>query len=94
VKLPNSRRLEPPKFEVPQQLDLVVPPGRFGFPTEQTVLFGFSQGSLMVWKARVRYPYRFAGCIGVSGFMREAALSLSIQHLQQLEGAEELSKAY
>lgn len=42
-----------------------------GFPTEQTVLFGFSQGCLMVWETGVRYPHRFAGCIGVSGFMRE-----------------------
>lgn len=42
-----------------------------GFPTEQTVLFGFSQGCLMVWEAGVRYPHRLAGCIGLSGFMRE-----------------------
>ena len=48
----------------------------------------------MMWEAGVRYPYRFAGCIGVSGFMREAALSLSIQHLLQLEVAEELSTTY
>ncbi len=34
-----------------------------GFPTEQTVLFGFSQGGLMVWEAGVRYPHRLAGCI-------------------------------
>jgi phospholipase/carboxylesterase len=42
-----------------------------GFPTEQTVLFGFSQGGLMVWEAGVRYPHRLAGCICISGFMRE-----------------------
>src|ERR1017187_7918987 len=48
----------------------------------------------MMWEAGVRYPYRFAGCIGVSGLMREAALSLSILHLLQLEVAEELSTAY
>ena len=42
-----------------------------GFPTEQTVLFGFSQGGLMVWETGVRYPHRLAGCIGISGFMRE-----------------------
>ena len=58
------------------------------------MLFGFSQGCLMMWEAGVRYPYRFAGCIGVNGFMREAALSLSIRHLLQLEVAEELSTAY
>jgi phospholipase/carboxylesterase len=50
-----------------------------GFPTEQTVLFGFSQGGLMVWEAGVRYPYRFAGCIGVSGFMREPAQLLKLR---------------
>jgi hypothetical protein len=48
----------------------------------------------MMWEAGVRYPYRFAGFIGVSGFMREAVLSLSIPYLLQLEVAEELSKAY
>ena len=25
----------------------------------------------MVWEAGVRYPHRFAGCICISGFMRE-----------------------
>lgn len=44
-----------------------------GFPTDQTFLFGFSQGCLMVWETGVRYPHRLAGCIGVSGFMREPA---------------------
>ncbi|MDR3560922.1 MAG: alpha/beta fold hydrolase [Negativicutes bacterium] len=38
-----------------------------GYPNEQTVLFGFSQGGLMVWEAGVRYPHRFAGCVGISG---------------------------
>ena len=42
-----------------------------GYPTEQTVLFGFSQGALMVWEAGVRYPHRFAGCVGISGFTRD-----------------------
>ena len=42
-----------------------------GFPTEQTVLFGFSQGGLMVWEAGVRYPHRLAGCVCMSGFMRD-----------------------
>jgi phospholipase/carboxylesterase len=42
-----------------------------GFRTDHTVLFGFSQGCLMVWEAGVRYPHRLAGCIGVSGFMRD-----------------------
>lgn len=42
-----------------------------GFPTEETALFGFSQGCFMVWEIGVRYPHRLAGCIGVSGWMRE-----------------------
>ena len=37
-----------------------------GFPTEQTILFGFSQGCLMVLEAGLRYPHRFAGVIGIS----------------------------
>ena len=44
-----------------------------GFPTEQTVLFGFSQGCTMTWELGIRYPHRFAGCIGISGFMRDPA---------------------
>lgn len=50
-----------------------------GFPTEQTVLFGFSQGCLMVWETGIRYPHRFAGCIGVSGFMREPEQLLKLR---------------
>ena len=52
-----------------------------GFATEQTVLFGFSQGALMVWEAGVRYPHRFAGCIGISGFMREPDQLLKLRSL-------------
>lgn len=40
-----------------------------GFPTNQTLLFGFSQGSLMTVETGLRYPNRFAGLIGVSGFI-------------------------
>jgi phospholipase/carboxylesterase len=50
-----------------------------GFPTDQTVLFGFSQGCLMVWEAGVRYPHCFAGCIGISGFMREPGQLLKLR---------------
>jgi phospholipase/carboxylesterase len=50
-----------------------------GFPTEETVLFGFSQGCLLVWETGMRYPHRFAGCIGVSGFMRDPHLLLADQ---------------
>jgi phospholipase/carboxylesterase len=42
-----------------------------GFPTEQTVLFGFSQGCLMTLEVGIRYPHRFAGLIGVSGYVHE-----------------------
>jgi phospholipase/carboxylesterase len=40
-----------------------------GFPTEETILFGFSQGCLMTWVTGVCYPHRLAGCVGISGFL-------------------------
>ena len=40
-----------------------------GFPTEQTVLGGFSQGCLMSVEVGLRYPHRFAGIAGISGFV-------------------------
>ncbi len=42
-----------------------------GWPTEQTTLFGFSQGCLMTWEIGLRYPHRLAGLIGVSGYVHE-----------------------
>ena len=42
-----------------------------GFPTEQTTLFGFSQGCLMVTELGARYPHLFAGVVGVSGYVFE-----------------------
>jgi len=42
-----------------------------GFPTEQTVIFGFSQGCLMTWEAGLRYPSKFAGLVGISGYAHE-----------------------
>src|SRR5688572_8642994 len=42
-----------------------------GFTTEQTVLFGFSQGCLMTVDVGFRYPHRFAGLVGVSGYVHE-----------------------
>ncbi len=42
-----------------------------GFPTESTVLFGFSQGCLMAVDAGFRYPHLFAGLVGVSGYVHE-----------------------
>ena len=41
------------------------------FPTGQTVLFGFSQGCLMTIEAGLRYPHRFAGLVGVSGYAHD-----------------------
>ena len=40
-----------------------------GFLTEQTVLGGFSQGCLMSIEVGLRYAYRFAGIIGISGYV-------------------------
>lgn len=42
-----------------------------GFPTEETVLFGFSQGSLMTIEMGARYPHVFAGLVGISGYVFE-----------------------
>lgn len=39
-----------------------------GFPTDRTFLFGFSQGCLMTIEMGVRYPRRFSGLIGLSGY--------------------------
>jgi phospholipase/carboxylesterase len=47
-----------------------------GFPTGQTTLFGFSQGCLMVWEAGLRYPHRFAGLVGISGYAHEPETAL------------------
>jgi phospholipase/carboxylesterase len=42
-----------------------------GFPTEQTTLGGFSQGCLMSLDVGLRYSHRFAGIVGVSGYVCE-----------------------
>lgn len=42
------------------------------FPTEQTTLGGFSQGCVMALEAALRYPRRFAGVVGISGWVCEA----------------------
>lgn len=44
-----------------------------GFPSEETVLFGFSQGCLMTIDVGFRYPHRLAGLVGVSGYVHEPA---------------------
>jgi phospholipase/carboxylesterase len=58
----RSRRL---LFEVLDDLR-----GR-GFPTEQITFGGFSQGSLMAVDVGLRYPHRFAGIVGISGWVCE-----------------------
>jgi phospholipase/carboxylesterase len=40
-----------------------------GFSTEQTVFGGFSQGCLMAIDVGLRYPHRFAGIVGISGYV-------------------------
>jgi len=42
-----------------------------GWPTEQTVVFGFSQGCLMTIEVGLRYPHCFAGLVGVSGHVHD-----------------------
>ena len=44
-----------------------------GFAIDQTWLFGFSQGCLMTLEAGARYPSRFAGLVGVSGYVHDLA---------------------
>ncbi len=42
-----------------------------GLPTEQTTLLGFSQGCLMTIEVGLRYPHRFAGLVGISGYVHD-----------------------
>lgn len=42
-----------------------------GFPTGQTVMFGFSQGCLMTLETGLRYPHVFGGLIGISGYVHD-----------------------
>jgi phospholipase/carboxylesterase len=41
------------------------------FPTGQTTLAGFSQGCLMTVDVGLRYPHKFAGLVGISGWIYE-----------------------
>jgi phospholipase/carboxylesterase len=47
-----------------------------GFPSEQTLVFGFSQGCLMTYEIGLRYPHRLAGLVGVSGYVHEPLRAL------------------
>src|SRR5215467_10392902 len=42
-----------------------------GFPTNRTIFGGFSQGCLMSIEVGLRYPDRFAGIVGISGYVCE-----------------------
>jgi phospholipase/carboxylesterase len=42
-----------------------------GFPAEQITFGGFSQGCLMAVDVGLRYSWRFAGVIGISGWVHE-----------------------
>jgi phospholipase/carboxylesterase len=42
-----------------------------GFPPEQITFGGFSQGCLMAIDVGLRYPHRFAGIVGISGWVNE-----------------------
>src|SRR5437016_4730360 len=41
------------------------------FPSDQTVLFGFSQGCLMTLETGLRYPHKLAALVGISGYVRD-----------------------
>jgi len=56
------------------------------FPTEKTMVLGFSQGCLMALEIGARYPHRLAGIVGISGYAHEPeklALELSPQAREQ-----------
>ncbi len=43
------------------------------FPTDKTMILGFSQGCLMSLEIGARYPHRLAGIVGISGYANEPA---------------------
>jgi predicted esterase len=49
---------------------------QLGFATDQTILFGFSQGCLMTVETGLRYSHRFAGLIGLSGYVLDPPMLL------------------
>lgn len=49
-----------------------------GFPSDRTLLFGFSQGCLMSYEAGLRYRACFAGVVGVSGYVHEPGRLLKL----------------
>jgi phospholipase/carboxylesterase len=56
------------------------------FPTDKTMVLGFSQGCLMSLEIGARYPHRLAGIVGISGYAHEPAKlaqELSLQAREQ-----------
>jgi phospholipase/carboxylesterase len=49
--------------------DLLDSQKKGGWPTEQTILSGFSQGCLMSLETGLRYPDKLAGIVGISGYL-------------------------
>jgi phospholipase/carboxylesterase len=49
---------------------------RRGFALSETVLLGFSQGCLMTIEMGARHPERFAGCVGISGYVHAPEILL------------------
>jgi phospholipase/carboxylesterase len=45
--------------------------GERGFKSEETYMFGFSQGCMMAVEIGMRYPHKLAGIIGISGWAHE-----------------------
>jgi phospholipase/carboxylesterase len=41
------------------------------FPSDQTIVFGFSQGCLMTLETGLRYTHILAGLIGISGYVHD-----------------------
>ncbi len=48
-----------------------------GYASENTFLFGFSQGCLMTWETGLRYPARLAGLLGISGWCQHHQQALT-----------------
>lgn len=48
-----------------------------GWPTDKTILGGFSQGCLMSLETGLRYPHKLAGIVGISGYLNDPAKLLT-----------------
>jgi phospholipase/carboxylesterase len=66
---PGVRRSRKLLFELLEELRTK------GFPPAQITFGGFSQGCLMALDAGLRYPHKFAGLVGISGWI------FDIEHL-------------